>query len=170
MPSKESGDALERILSRRYEMARESGTVVFAKEERKREKQPGSEKQAKLSRLKKPEKMGLEVWQRELRRQFGREQQFLLKNVGSHPVFSDFHVTNPENKNTYRVAIRGIQLGENYCSCPDFTTNALGTCKHIEFTLGPWNDNAAAAGLCGRAFSLLIVKSICNTAPGGRCA
>ncbi len=117
-------------------MARESGTVVFAKEERKREKQPGSEKQAKLSRLKKPDKMELEVWQRELRRQFGRGQQFLLKNVGAHPVFSEFHVTNPESKNTYRVAIRGIQLGENFCSCLDFTTNALGTCKHIEFTLG----------------------------------
>src|SRR5207237_1179377 len=26
-------------------------------------------------------------------------------------------------------------LGENYCSCPDFATNELGTCKHIEFTL-----------------------------------
>ncbi len=33
------------------------------------------------------------------------------------------------------MAIRGLQAGENLCSCPDFTTNALGTCKHIEFTL-----------------------------------
>lgn len=116
-------------------MARESGTLIFAKEEQKRGKQPSLEKKAKLSRLKKPDEMELETWQRELRRQFGREQQFVLKNVGADPVFSEFHVTNPESKNTYRVAIRGPRLGENFCSCPDFTTNALGTCKHIEFTL-----------------------------------
>jgi SNF2 family DNA or RNA helicase len=32
--------------------------------------------------------------------------------------------------------IRGSELGTNFCACPDFATNALGTCKHIEFTLG----------------------------------
>ncbi|HEV3259738.1 MAG TPA: DEAD/DEAH box helicase, partial [Gemmataceae bacterium] len=31
--------------------------------------------------------------------------------------------------------IRGIRPGDNLCSCPDFATNTLGTCKHIEFTL-----------------------------------
>lgn len=92
-------------------------------------------KQAKLSRLHKPEDMSLEAWQRELRRQFGREQKFLLKNTGEHPLFSTFLVTNPQSKNTYRVEIRGIRAGENFCSCPDFSTNTLGTCKHIEFTL-----------------------------------
>src|SRR5262249_1183972 len=34
------------------------------------------------------------------------------------------------------VEIRGPQPGDNFCACPDFATNALGTCKHIEFTLG----------------------------------
>jgi hypothetical protein len=33
------------------------------------------------------------------------------------------------------VAIRSLRIGENFCSCPDFATNDLGTCKHIEFTL-----------------------------------
>src|SRR5262249_2813137 len=28
------------------------------------------------------------------------------------------------------------ELGANFCSCGDFATNHLGTCKHIEFTLG----------------------------------
>ena len=27
-------------------------------------------------------------------------------------------------------------IRDSYCSCPDFATNNLGTCKHIEFTLG----------------------------------
>ncbi len=92
-------------------------------------------KEAKLSRTHRPEHMPLEAWQIELRKQFGREQKFVLKNVGGHPFFSDFEVTNPESKNTYRVSIRGAELGDNSCSCPDFTTNTLGTCKHIEFTL-----------------------------------
>ena len=32
---------------------------------------------------------------------------------------------------TYRVALRGEERGQSYCSCPDFRTNTLGTCKHI---------------------------------------
>jgi SNF2-related domain len=44
-------------------------------------------------------------------------------------------VTNPQNGNRYRVAIRGANTGENFCGCPDLATNDLGTCKHIEFVL-----------------------------------
>lgn len=79
--------------------------------------------------------MSLEAWQRALRRQFGPDQRFLLKNTGGHPLFSEFEVTNPQSRSTYRVAIRGSEPGNNFCSCPDFATNTLGTCKHIEFTL-----------------------------------
>jgi hypothetical protein len=79
--------------------------------------------------------MSLEAWQRALRRQFGREQKFLLKRTGGHPVFPEFEVTNPQTRNTYRVVIRGSEPGNNFCSCPDFATNTLGTCKHVEFTL-----------------------------------
>jgi superfamily II DNA or RNA helicase len=89
----------------------------------------------KLSRLRKPQDMSLETWQVELRRQFGREQKFRLKKLGKDPVFSEFELTNPQTGRAYRVAIRGAALGENYCSCPDFAVNTLGTCKHIEFTL-----------------------------------
>jgi superfamily II DNA or RNA helicase len=90
---------------------------------------------AKLSRLHRPDDLSLEDWQIELRRQFGREQKFRIKNVGDQPVFSEFEVLNPQNNNRYRVGIRGRGIGDNFCSCPDFATNALGTCKHIEFTL-----------------------------------
>src|SRR5581483_1468042 len=89
----------------------------------------------KLSRLHKPAGMSLEEWQRELRKQFGRKQPFSLRNIGGQPIFSEFEVTNSESGNCYRVAIRGAQPGDNYCSCPDFATNDLGTCKHVEFTL-----------------------------------
>jgi superfamily II DNA or RNA helicase len=74
-------------------------------------------------------------WQAQLRRQFGREQTFELENLGEEPVFSEFQVTNSKSGGRYRVAIRGTQPGDNFCACPDFATNDLGTCKHIEFVL-----------------------------------
>ena len=45
-------------------------------------------KPAKLSRLKRPADMSLEDWQVELRRQFGREQDYRLKNVGEQTVIT----------------------------------------------------------------------------------
>ncbi|MCO5100250.1 MAG: DEAD/DEAH box helicase [Burkholderiaceae bacterium] len=74
-------------------------------------------------------------WQRALRRQFGRDQDFELENLGDQPFFSEFRVVNPQSKSRYRVAIRGIEAGDNFCTCPDYATNELGTCKHIEFVL-----------------------------------
>ena len=88
-----------------------------------------------LSRTRRPEGMSLETWQTALRRDFGRTQRFRLQNIGAEPIFSEFTVTNPQTKGTYRVAIRGQNPGDNYCACPDFEVNTLGTCKHIEFTL-----------------------------------
>jgi len=94
---------------------------------------PASE--PRLSRLRQPEDLPADEWQRRLRQQFGREQPFGLENIGSEPVFSEFVVSNPERGSRYRVAIRGPALGDNFCACPDFATNDLGTCKHVEFTL-----------------------------------
>lgn len=95
-----------------------------------RKKQP-----KKTPRTRKPPGMSPEEWQIRLRREFGREQKFKLKNIGDEPVFSEFLVRNPETGGEYRVAVRGTNPGDNYCSCPDFEVNTLGTCKHIEFTL-----------------------------------
>src|SRR5690349_7937755 len=92
-------------------------------------------KPAKTPRTYKPENLSLEDWQIALRREFGREQKFKLANVGADDVFSDFNVTNPQSGRTYRVTIRGNRPGENHCTCPDFSVNTLGTCKHIEFAL-----------------------------------
>jgi len=49
-------------------------------------------------------------------------------------LFGDYRVKSASGK-TYRVAMRGPGLFENYCSCPDFAVNTLGTCKHIEALL-----------------------------------
>ncbi len=122
-----------RTTSRRKNTGKNTGKkTVSRKKKTNKGKKP---KPKKISRLRKPGDMSLETWQVALRQQFGREQKFKLKNVGAEPIFSDFHVTNPQTERTYRVAIRGAALGENYCSCPDYAVNTLGTCKHIEFTL-----------------------------------
>lgn len=89
----------------------------------------------KVSRTLKPEDMELEEWQTRLRRQFAEGQQFQLKNVGEHPIFSEFTLSNSATDRTYRIAIRGNKPGDNFCSCPDYRINNLGTCKHLEYTL-----------------------------------
>jgi superfamily II DNA or RNA helicase len=96
--------------------------------------------------------MSLEDWQVELRRQFGREQKFRLKNVGDHAVFSTFEVHNPQSQSTYRVHVRGPGLGDNWCSCPDFATNTLGTCKHVEFTLAALERKRGGAAALRSAY------------------
>jgi hypothetical protein len=107
---------------------------------------------AKLSRTYRPENMSLEDWQTQLRRQSGREQKFKLKNLGDEPVFSDFPVTNPESGSVYRVSIRGEKVGASLCTCPDFATNTLGTCKHIEFTLARLSRQPGARQLLRQGF------------------
>jgi SNF2 family DNA or RNA helicase len=49
-------------------------------------------------------------------------------------VYGDYKIKSGSGR-TYRVAVRGPGLFENYCSCPDFAVNTLGTCKHIEAIL-----------------------------------
>ncbi|MCX6628964.1 MAG: SNF2-related protein, partial [Candidatus Solibacter sp.] len=57
----------------------------------------------------------------------------ILKRPTGAP-YGDYSVQSASGK-TYRLAMRGPGLFENYCSCPDFRVNTLGTCKHIEALL-----------------------------------
>lgn len=100
-----------------------------------KKKQRAKSSPVKTSRTHKPDHMTLEEWQIALRREYGRSQEFQVKNLGKEPIFSDFEVNNPKTRRCYRVSIRGDVPGVNYCSCPDFAVNTLGTCKHIEWLL-----------------------------------
>src|SRR5437763_89926 len=95
--------------------------------------------------------------------QFGREQAFALENLTSEPFFSEFRVSNPSSKSSYRVAIRGMGPGGNFCSCPDYATSELGTCKHIEFTLAQLEKKRGAKAAFARghrpAFSELYLRT-----------
>ena len=109
-------------------------------------------KETKLSRTHAPADVSPLDWQRILRRQFGREQSFGLENLGSEPFFSEFRVSNPVSKSSYRVVIRGLGPGGNFCSCPDYATNELGACKHIEFTLARLQKKRGAKTAFARGF------------------
>jgi len=113
----------------------------------------------RLSRQRKPAAMPADDWQRALRRQFGGEQGFQLQNLGDadkgakqSPVFSEFRVSNTDSGGHYRVAIRGTASGDNLCTCPDFATNDLGTCKHIEFTLAKLAARRGGKAALARGF------------------
>ncbi|MBP9229802.1 MAG: DEAD/DEAH box helicase [Azonexus sp.] len=120
-------------------------------------------KEQKLSRTHAPAEISPVEWQRVLRRQFGREQAFGLENIGAEPFFSEFRVSNPQSKSRYRVAIRGKQPGDNFCACPDYATNELGTCKHIEFVLATLEKKRGAKAAFARgyqpAFSELYLRN-----------
>src|SRR6266436_2645478 len=109
-------------------------------------------KEPKLSRTHAPADLSPVDWQRGLRRQFGREQAFGLENLGSDPFFSEFRVSNPVSKSGYRVAIRGLGPGGNFCSCPDYATSELGTCKHLEFTLARLEKKRGAKAAFARGY------------------
>ena len=65
-----------------------------------------------------------------------KEETFRLHARNSTKPWTDYLITSAASGKTYRVALRGEKRGQSYCSCPDFRTNTLGTCKHIMYALG----------------------------------
>ena len=70
----------------------------------------------------------------ERRRERAREEILKIANKGSHPIFSQFEVKSVSGR-AYRVEIRSLDEMQNSCTCPDYKTNLIGTCKHIEGVL-----------------------------------
>jgi superfamily II DNA or RNA helicase len=70
----------------------------------------------------------------ERRRKRGIEDLAKIVNQGRHPVYSVFEITSTSER-TYTVQIRSLRKRLNTCTCPDYRTNTIGTCKHIEGVL-----------------------------------
>ena len=64
-----------------------------------------------------------------------RTEKMQLKSLNKNELWADYTVTNLASGRSYRVALRGWERGDSYCSCPDFRKNTLGTCKHILYSL-----------------------------------
>ena len=89
-------------------------------------------KKVKVSHIVKPENMTLEEWQIKLRKQVTDIEHFDISCVDDALCPGEYIVRNPEKNNEYKVVYRGANSEWNYCSCMDFKTSRLGTCKHIE--------------------------------------
>src|SRR5947199_4885831 len=71
----------------------------------------------------------------------------IVKSADPEQQWTDYTVTSTISGKTYRVAVRGHEPGDSYCSCPDFRTNTLGTCKHILHVLAKLKRRFPAAEL-----------------------
>ncbi|MDO5567236.1 MAG: DEAD/DEAH box helicase, partial [Planctomycetia bacterium] len=70
------------------------------------------------------------------RQERARVEKFrVLKTTDETSPWADYLLQSQGSGKTYRVALRGQEPGSSYCSCPDFKTNRLGTCKHILYLL-----------------------------------
>lgn len=77
-----------------------------------------------------PEGMSIEDWQIALRRENAREARFAVEHLDDNRIWGDYLVSSSSGR--YRTAFRGVCSDRNFCSCLDFRTNGLGTCKHLE--------------------------------------
>ncbi len=103
----------------------------------KKRKQTSTKKNTKkkkptLSYSVKPVGMSMEEWQVKLRQQASLTEQFATRSVDEKLFPGEYVVSNPRTSNEYKVVYRGESSEWNYCSCLDFKTSRLGTCKHIE--------------------------------------
>ncbi|MCH8252404.1 MAG: DEAD/DEAH box helicase [Planctomycetes bacterium] len=65
------------------------------------------------------------------RRERARTERMTVRSTDPKRLWTDYLVTNADSGRTYRIALRGWDAGESFCSCPDFRKNSLGVCKHI---------------------------------------
>ena len=89
----------------------------------------------RVSHTRKPDVMNDVEWQTILRRQIAGDESFDIQKRSEGAVFGDYKVYSHKTVNTYKVALRSADNSLNFCSCPDFKTNQLGTCKHVEAVL-----------------------------------
>ena len=87
-----------------------------------------SVRQPKLNNFVCPKSMSLEEWQIALRKQQAQAENFGIFSRGN----GEYLVRNANSRSEYKVIYRGAASKWNFCSCMDFKTSGLGTCKHIE--------------------------------------
>lgn len=80
----------------------------------------------------KPDGLDLKTWQILLRKQAARDGIFGISAIDEENAPGEYRVINPHKQQEYKVVYRGAKSPWNYCSCMDFKTSQLGTCKHLE--------------------------------------
>ena len=65
------------------------------------------------------------------RQRRAKEEKMLVRSNSPSDPWADYVVTSEQSGRSYRVAVRGFEPGECYCTCPDYRTNQIEVCKHI---------------------------------------
>jgi superfamily II DNA/RNA helicase len=93
-------------------------------------------KSKNTGRSKYPSWLTTDQQEHELRRKRAYEEPMLIKKTANSisAIFTNYSVYRRDtvNPQMYKVEIRSYSDCHNYCNCPDFNKNFLGTCKHIE--------------------------------------
>ncbi len=73
----------------------------------------------------------------------GRQEEFTF-TVGD--MYKGDHLITTKKGKQYQVTLHDPAGGVGHCSCPDFLTNKLGTCKHLAFAAGALQKKNGFAG------------------------
>ena len=68
------------------------------------------------------------------REERGRTERFRIRLRQGGPHLGHYTIHSASDR-SYEVEIRDLTEKVNHCTCPDFSTNLLGTCKHVEAVL-----------------------------------
>lgn len=85
-----------------------------------------------LSNVVKPANMGLREWQIKLRQQAAMKDNLAVSSADCVYRPGKYEVRNFQTKRIYNVAYYGEGCCLNSCTCMDFRTSGLSTCKHME--------------------------------------
>lgn len=98
-----------------------------------KDKKPKGKKQVKkIPWQYKPEGLDLKTWQVLLRKQAAKDLSMPVCCADEEKSPGEYIVGNGYLGREYKVVYRGAKSPWNYCSCMDFKTSQLGTCKHLE--------------------------------------
>lgn len=86
----------------------------------------------KMTNTFRPDGMSVKEWQLALRQQAALKEEFPISERDVKYCPGEYIVRNPLTRSEYKVVYRGVGSEWNYCSCMDFKTSGLGTCKHLE--------------------------------------
>jgi hypothetical protein len=64
------------------------------------------------------------------RKRAAEESMQVRSQTPDHP-WTDYVVTSANSGRTYRVAVRGLEPTQGFCTCPDYRTNLMQICKHV---------------------------------------
>ena len=95
-------------------------------------------------------KHGGELIKRALSDRRERAQKEDMQITSLHDTQSpwgDYRVLSYNSGKTYKIALRGLERGQSYCSCPDYKCNTLGTCKHLLFAQESVKDKYSTEAL-----------------------